>query len=674
MSNRYKGAVISATPPTTTGGNDGVASGAWTLEQQMQAQAAGLWPNQPIFYIEDVFSTYLYTGNNSTQTITNGIDLSTKGGMVWSKSRSSALSNFLCDTVRGRAFYLYANATVAQQGPSTGGNDITSFNTNGYSLGPISNADINNNAATFVSWTFREQPKFFDVVTYSGTGAVRTVAHNLGSVPGCILIKNLSDSDGWLVYHRSIGATKTLSLNTTGAAVTDGNTYFNDTEPTSSVFTVNIGGKGNASGNNYVAYLFAHDAGGFGLTGTDNVISCGSYTTDASGNATVNLGYEPQFVIHKNTTSAQNWRLLDVMRGMTDTQAMAVYPNLSDAESNDSVKIVPTATGFNSVGAYSASQTIIYIAIRRGPMRVPTVGTNVFKVETYNQTSASDPAFNLGKVADMGLRRLSDFVSSWTTQTRLTNNQGLTTNTSDAESTQNFGFWDNNVGWYQGGAITPPYSQANWYGWTFARAPGFFDVVCYTGNSTNNRQLPHNLGVIPELVFHKSRSNGTIWYVWVNGVSPSNYSLILNLAFPWTAYNTGLQSSTSTNLNLSTSSGEINITGQTYIAYLFATCPGVSKVGTYTGTGALLTVNCGFAAGARFVLIKRTDDTGDWYVYDSVRGITSGNDPYMVMNSTAVQVDGTNYVDTTAVGFQVTAAAPAGLNASGGSYIFLAIA
>jgi len=117
-----------------------------------------------------------------------------------------------------------------------------------------------------------------------------------------------------------------------------------------------------------------------------------------------------------------------------------------------------------------------------------------------------------------------------------------------------------------------------------------------------------------------------------------------------------------------------NVAGATYVTYLFATCAGVSKVGSYTGTSALQTINCGFTSGARFVLIKRTDNTGDWYTYDSVRGITSGNDPYLLLNSTAAEVTSTNYVDTTSVGFQVTAAAPAGLNASGGTYIFLAIA
>jgi hypothetical protein len=118
----------------------------------------------------------------------------------------------------------------------------------------------------------------------------------------------------------------------------------------------------------------------------------------------------------------------------------------------------------------------------------------------------------------------------------------------------------------------------------------------------------------------------------------------------------------------------VNNTGWTYVAYLFATCAGVSKVGSYTGTATTQTINCGFTAGARFVLIKRTDSTGDWYVWDSARGIIAGNDPYLLLNSTAAEVTSTDYVDTASSGFQISDTAPAAINASGGTYIFLAIA
>jgi hypothetical protein len=119
---------------------------------------------------------------------------------------------------------------------------------------------------------------------------------------------------------------------------------------------------------------------------------------------------------------------------------------------------------------------------------------------------------------------------------------------------------------------------------------------------------------------------------------------------------------------------KVNGSGQTYVAYLFATCAGVSKCGSYTGTGAAQTINCGFTAGSRFVMIKRTDSTGDWYVWDSARGIIPANDPYLLLNSTAAETTGTDYVDTTNVGFDITSTAPAAINANGGTFIFLAIA
>jgi hypothetical protein len=120
--------------------------------------------------------------------------------------------------------------------------------------------------------------------------------------------------------------------------------------------------------------------------------------------------------------------------------------------------------------------------------------------------------------------------------------------------------------------------------------------------------------------------------------------------------------------------GGVNASGGTYVSYLFATCPGVSKVGSYTGTGTTQQINCGFTAGARFVLIKRTDYDGDWYVWDSARGIVAGNDPYLLLNSTAAEVTGTDYVDTYSAGFEISSTAPAAINASGGTFVFLAIA
>jgi hypothetical protein len=216
------------------------------------------------------------------------------------------------------------------------------------------------------------------------------------------------------------------------------------------------------------------------------------------------------------------------------------------------------------------------------------------------------------------------------------------------------------------GPIKPSYG--------FQRAPGYFDVVCYTGTGVTGLTVNHNLTVTPEWIIVKNRGAVRPWFVQQKDLGATQ-GIILNDT--GAAYSdSGLWNNTAPTASVFTvgAGANVNASGNTYVAYLFATCPGVSKVGSYTGTGATQVINCGFTAGSRFVLIKRTDSTGDWYVWDSARGIVAGNDPYLLLNSTAAEVTNTDYVDTAATGFEISSTAPAAINASGGTFIFLAIA
>jgi hypothetical protein len=211
---------------------------------------------------------------------------------------------------------------------------------------------------------------------------------------------------------------------------------------------------------------------------------------------------------------------------------------------------------------------------------------------------------------------------------------------------------------------------SNFINYIFKRAPGFFDIVAYTGTGSNI-SIPHNLGTIPELVIVKHRNASDQWIIFTSKIDGSTDYFY----FSTSSKGDSSQSMPSASaINWTGSSSVINTSAGTYIAYLFATLPGISKVGTYTGTGNAINVPCGFTNGARFVLIKRTDGTGGWYLWDTARGIVSGNDPYILLNTTAAQVTNTDYVDPLTSGFTVTSSAPANLNASGGTYIFLAIA
>jgi hypothetical protein len=620
-------------------------------------------------YIEECFATHLYTGNGSTQTITNGIDLAGKGGLVWLKSRSSAQSNWLWDTARGSSNGIQSNSTASQA--SFAG--VSGFNSNGFNLG-ADNA-TNDSGVTFASWTFREQPKFFDVVTYTGDGSnARNIAHNLGAEPGFIIVKRTDTASNWVVSHRfDFGWAGVGLLNNTGAfgtptsrangfpscSFSNENVFYVEGDTTVSAV--------NANGGTYVAYLFAHNAGGFGLTGTDNVISCGSFTTDGSGNATVNLGYEPQWIMYKLSSGSQNWQVADVMRGFDQSTLNRLAPNTSGAETNTAGNyLFPTATGFQGNAIFSASSTYIYIAIRRGPMRVPTTGTSVFAPALASSSGTYTATSNFP--VDWAIEGDRASTTKFFAGTRLIGNATLQPNTTNAESAQSWGF-DNMTGFTLPGVVG---NYSGFINWMMRRAPGFFDVVCYTGTGVA-RTVAHNLAAVPELMIVKRRSTAEDWQVYSQDIGNTKY-LNLNLNREARTYNVWNNTNPTASVFSLSADGAVNLSGGTFVTYLFATCPGVSKVFNFTGNGSSQTINCGFTGGARFVMIKRTDSTGDWYVWDTARGIVANNDPHLSLNTTAAEVTSNDTIDTDSTGFVVNQVSATNVNVNGASYIGLAIA
>jgi len=627
-------------------------------------------------YIEDVFSCFLFTGTETARSITNDIDLSTKGGLVWIKGRNASYDNNIIDTATGSGLRLRTNSAVLQAAAATG---VTSFNANGFSLG--TSPEMNGNTVPYVSWTFRKQPKFFDIQTWTGSGANRTIAHSLGSVPASIWVKRTDTTGDWQVYHRSLANTEYLVLNTTAAKAT-GATRWNSTTPTSSVFSLGTDATVNASGGTYVAYIFAHDAGGFGLTGTDNVISCGSFTTDGSGNGSFqNLGYEPQFVIQKVASPGTGgWYITDNMRGMSKTNTQLLQANTSGAEATEATEFVSlAANGFTPINnLMPANSTCIYIAIRRGPMKVPTTGTSVFSPLARTGTNAAATITGIGFPPDLVIGKVRDATYRPAFMDRLLGNGMALQSSGDYPETATtvaitaFGQDGVSVGADYDIAIMN-YLTNLYASWFFRRAPSVFDIVFYTGTGSATT-FSHNLQAVPELMILKRRDTSAAWDSYSSALANTEY-VVLNTTAAKATGATRWNSTTPTSSVFSVgTSTTTNASAGTYVAYLFATCAGVSKVGSYTGTGTTLQINCGFTGGARFVLIKRTDSTGDWYVWDSARGIVSGNDPFLLLNSTAAEVTNTDYIDTYSAGFEISSSAPAAINASAGTFLFLAIA
>ena len=335
------------------------------------------------------FNTKLISGNGGTQSLT-GVGF--KPDFTWIKSRSRVDPHSLTDIVRGVASQL--DSSLANV-PTTHSDAITSFDSDGFSLG--SQADVNRSGTTFASWNWKaggsqgssntdgsinttytsvSTTAGFSISKYTGTGSTGTIGHGLGAEPEVIIVKKLNSSESWFSYHKPLGNTGRLVLNTTDAVATDSG-YWNSTTPTSSVFSVTSNGSNNASGDTYIAYCFAPKTG---------YSKFGSYT--GNGNADGNfvyLGFKPAFVIAKNASSAgYSWELFDNKRNTTDGVGNVIqkrlYPDSSAAEGGSSSTnyIDFLSNGFKIRRAGDSnenSSTYIYMAFAEQPL-VANSGTD----------------------------------------------------------------------------------------------------------------------------------------------------------------------------------------------------------------------------------------------------------------------------------------------------------
>lgn len=636
-------------------------------------------------YVDEVFSSYLYTGSGtSTNTVVNNINLATYGGLVWLKDRDAANFHLTQDSTRPIAGNPCFGTTLL----TASSNVIESFNSNGFTVcaSNVSNGVFVNGAGSRqASLTFRKSPMFFDIVNYTGDGtSSKLINHALTVKPGMVIIKNTGASSNWGVWHANgRGGTSdgALALNLTNTPIIPA---FGVTETTFRVYsgTVNFTMDPNISGNSYVAYLFAHDASSTGI------VQCGSVTSNASGIIpATNLGWEPQFMLVKNITSAWNWELHDVMRGWSiassdNATANAFKANLNDAEGSGNSAFTITPTGFYSNANFGVNQTYIYMAIRR-PNKPPTSGAQVFNTVAKTGADSSAKTYDTGIYGiDMVMAKCRD--GTGYTQLTVDRLRGLgavsggaaphlTTESTAAETSLPYFYlapngFGVNTGWTTAMAF-----------WSFKRAPGFFDMVSYKGTGVL-KTVAHNLGAVPQLIFvkHRQAYPGQTWtFDWAVYYGVATSYLVLNTSAGAAADAGGNNRfgglATATTFTVGNVSESNSAGGMNYIAYLFGTLAGVSKVGSYIGNGGSQTISCGFAAGARFILIKRTDAAGDWFVWDTARGITTGNDIHVSVNTAAAEVTTNDSIDPDNTGFIVNQVAATNINVTSATYIFLAI-
>lgn len=312
--------------------------------------------------VSEVFSVNLYSGDDTTRTITTGTNLSGSGGLVWVRNRTSGHTR-IWDVARGPLANL---STAGSAIETSSANSLTAFTTAGFTVG---NALITNQVGNdYAAWSFRDAPGFFDVVLYTGNGTTQTVNHSLGGNPGMVVIKRRDTTvTSWAVWHRSLTGANHLFFD--GAAPQDTSTgvYGNNTTavaPTSLAFTVGNSPLVNASGGSYVAYIFGHSPSGF--------IQAGSYLGNgnlAGAGPTVTLGWQPQWLMVKNTTTG-NWRIWDAARSPANPRDITSVGNLVQADSNASDNRVDfTSTGFTiksttDTDTNANGATYIYLAVR----------------------------------------------------------------------------------------------------------------------------------------------------------------------------------------------------------------------------------------------------------------------------------------------------------------------
>jgi len=645
--------------------------------------------------VNEVFSATTYEGNGSSQTITNNIDLSGEGGLVWTKTRDISDSHRLFDTARGGSVELGSHGTAG----NGGGMNVT-FNSNGFTLGNSSSSNSNGN--DFISWTFREQPKFFDIVTYTGDGTdARQVSHNLGSSPGMIIVKRYNDSGySWVTYHRSLSDGEYLTLNSSDSATDPGsNTMFGtNAQQTSAHFTLGSNANKNfynGSGASYIAYLFAHNNndGEFGPNGDQDIIKCGGYY-GSNSDQKITLGFRPQLVMVKGlgANSAAGWRVVDDLRGVEyDGDDYNLFWNAQVEESgfnfikfeSDGFTLLGDIQSTNRSYTSESNPNYIYVAIRKGSLNPPSASTDVFDVRSMS--SSEGTKYTTGFKSDLFLSRTTASSGDWRVIDRgremgraLPGTQVdvgiLKTNgtNSKSDSGQPYWVWDN-TGFYQdGGSVGSSHIGYNW-----AAAPSFCDVVPYAGNGSN-REIAHSLDATPEMMWVKCFTDTAGWMVYhkdLDSSSPGTKYLSLNsngsVGTDNTFFNGGNYPGgpNADTFHLGTAT-QVNKSGEQFVAYLFASTAGVSKVGSYTGNGSTQTIDCGFSSGARFVVIKRVDGNSEWYTFDTARGIASGNEKAFYLNGTTEGVTA-DWIDPTSSGF---IAANTSVNLSGADYVFYAIA
>jgi hypothetical protein len=383
MNSSYKwfphGVVNSSASASTELWNFGQRQWAYAAPAGFKALCTTNLPEPTIADGSTVMDVKLYTGNGSTQTI-SGLNFSPD--LVWAKSRSAATNHGLIDTVRGRGFILVSDLTVADQ-ISPAGADLASFDANGFTLGAPNAIPINVSGQTYAAWTWdagsstvtntdgsitsqvrANASAGFSIVSYTGNASNATVGHGLNTAPEFTILKSRDTANDWYSYHASLGNTKYVSINRNIAAGTF--PIWQNTTPTSSVFSIHSGNDANKNGDDFIVYCFAPVAG---------YSAYGSYTGNGSADGPfVYTGFRPRWVMIKRTNTTGVWGIWDSNRNSFNASTSRLQAESSNAELNQAATTIDIlSNGFKPRATDSdinaSASTYIYAAFAENPFQ-----------------------------------------------------------------------------------------------------------------------------------------------------------------------------------------------------------------------------------------------------------------------------------------------------------------
>ena len=655
------------------------------------------------FVNNENFRAILYTGDDSTGRNITGVGF--KPDFIWIKPRNQTENHNIYDTTRGATKQFIPNSTAAS---STQGNTVQSFDADGFTLNGDNN--VNKSGINYIAWCWKagggttssnsdgsitstvqaNTNSGFSIVKWTGTQSSATVGHGLGIAPKMVITKSINTSQGWATLVRSSSTTFAgLRLNENGANSSgNGNTFFQNTAPTTSVFTLGASDESNPSGSEVIAYCFA-DVSGFQKI--DTYSGNGSTTGPL-----VNLGFEPAFLMIKRTDSSDNWTMYDNKRTTTNPRNLALFSNLTSSELSSGLDVDFLSNGFqikssdNSLN--NGSGTYLYWAVAANPdTEEPTLASS-FNIELYQGTGSDplvinglgfSPGFVWIKVRDASREHiLSDIVRG--------PDKELSTNDTSAEESRGVKSFDSDGFTLDNATSNYNHNGENYVAWTWkandneptintngsltsivsANDNSGFSIVSYTGDGNSARTVGHGLSAKCDLVIIKDRDNVDKWVVQLPQLG-DNARMVLEGTAGKTDDSTTTQAGNATVFGIG-GDNAVNKDGDNYIAYCFRSVTGYQKIGSYTGdNSAGQAITTGFKPD--FVLIKSTVGNDNWRLYDTKRGITSG---FLEPNRTdADDTSDAPNLTITSTGFTITSGGNnQGNNASGNLYIYLAIA